>query len=764
MSNIENSKLSLHEHQQEAYENVEKLFKDGRCAAVVFPTGCGKSFVTLEYILQHPDERILFLSPRNAIKEQMYEYIVKYIGGLDLTAGEIQEQYGSMKNAAKSFIPNIECMLYQTILKIGENKVLDDIIERLNPDLIVVDEMHHLKTKRNDVVLDEEENSNGENEWGRKFEELLERFSEAKVLGLSATPIRNDNVNVVERLFQNSVASEISLLEAMEQGIIIPPRYITPDFIRPDELETLLEQIEKAEEPQKTQLKERYDELVKQATQAKGIPELLGEHITKKDGKYIIFCKSIEDMEQKAGEARDWFKDVDEEPEVYMISSKHKDSQEQLNSFNSSNSEHVKLLYCVGMIDEGVHLNGVSGVILTARTESRPVYLQRLGRAISSGDDKEQALVIDLVNNNEILFNEQSTEEESQYEVRDIELLRAAIEWIEEKNDGELPKDEEGKTLKERTLARRLGRIKNKYEKYFENPKLLEEITDREKREEIEEIIDEAIDIDLWTTDLVISNDNKEIDDNINSFLNGIEIKGYRRDFREILQEVRREDTPRLLKNAREIQAWMQNQGTTKPPRSGGKDLGEEEQRLGTALLTIKKSLIKPYSELETEEEKEKFLERKGFTQEQFDEIKGIIEEIDRNNISLYLQNAKEIQRWMEEKRTTKPPSATGKNEGEKRLGRALSTIRQSLIKPYNKLETEAEREKFLKRKGLSQEQFDEIVGIVEEIDKNNPRRTRLQEAKDARDEAERLQSRAKVLEGEVHEALAKKKGKTHDE
>ena len=232
----------------------------------------------------------------------------------------------------------------------------------------------------------------------------------------------------------------------------------------------------------------------------------------------------------------------------------------------------------------------------------------------------------------------------------------------------------------------------------------------------------------------------------------------------KIIDEIDKNNIPPHLQNARKIKAWMEEKGTTKPPRSGGKDLGEEEQRLGTALLTIKKSLIKPYSELETEEEKEKFLERKGFTQEQFDEIKGIIEEIDRNNISLYLQNAKEIQRWMEEKRTTKPPSATGKNEGEKRLGRALSTIRQSLIKPYNKLETEAEREKFLKRKGLSQEQFDEIVGIVEEIDKNNPRRRRLQEAKDARDEAERLQSRAKVLEGEVHEALAKKKGKTHDE
>ena len=127
MANIGNSKLKLQEHQEEAYENVEKLFENGRYAAVIFPTGCGKSFVTLEYMLKHPNEKILILSPRNAIKDQMYEYVVRYIGGLDLSVEEIKNEYGSMKQAAKEFIPNIECMLYQTISKIGENENLDKV-------------------------------------------------------------------------------------------------------------------------------------------------------------------------------------------------------------------------------------------------------------------------------------------------------------------------------------------------------------------------------------------------------------------------------------------------------------------------------------------------------------------------------------------------------------------------------------------------------------------------------------------------------------
>lgn len=67
MANIQNNKLKLEQHQQKAYQNVEKLFEEKGKAAVIFPTGCGKSFVVLKYILEHPDEKILFLYNRKVI-------------------------------------------------------------------------------------------------------------------------------------------------------------------------------------------------------------------------------------------------------------------------------------------------------------------------------------------------------------------------------------------------------------------------------------------------------------------------------------------------------------------------------------------------------------------------------------------------------------------------------------------------------------------------------------------------------------------------
>ena len=549
MANVENSILKLLEHQEEAYNNVEELYKNSRYAAVIFPTGCGKSFVTLKYILEHPNEKILFLSPRCAIKEQMYEYIVRFIGGRTESIEEIQKEFGSMENAAQSFIPGIKAMLYQTILQIGEKDSLDNYIKNMNPDLIVIDEMHHLKTKKN-VIEEDEENltqkqkeniENTENKWGEKFQMLLNKCPNAKVLGLSATPIRTDGANVVERIFKNSVASEISLLEAIEDGIIYPPKYVIPDFLMLEEKELMLKKIEMTSGPLKEQLQAEYDEAVRKSDNAPGIPELMEEHITEKNGKYIVFCKNIEDMEKKQKESQEWFGKIDKELVTYRVSSKNKDSQKQLEAFNNDKSEHLKIMYCVGMIDEGVHLNDISGVILASKTGSRPTYLQRLGRAISSGKDKKQATVIDLVNNYEILYENR---EINQNGITDLESLENTIIWMDRNKDGQYPKCTKDTSKKEKRHAKRLNRIKNKYTKYIENPELLPEL-DARKQKEISEIINIGKTINLWNTEIEIEQieDEEEITDNgelINDpgFFDNLEIKGAKKKFQGILRKI----------------------------------------------------------------------------------------------------------------------------------------------------------------------------------------------------------------------------------
>ena len=178
----------------------------------------------------------------------------------------------------------------------------------------------------------------------------------------------------------------------------------------------------------------------------------------------------------------------------------------------------------------------------------------------------------------------------------------------------------------------------------------------------------------------------------------------------EIVNWIDENNISKYLVNARQIKQWMEERKTTKPPTIISED--KEEKRLGCALSTIRRDIIKTYKELKTEEE------IKGFRKKHpgLDEIMEIVHWIDKNRLSAYLVNARDIKRWMEDRKTIRPPSINSKDKEEKRLHYALNSIKKDLIKPYKELKTEKERKEFRKKHpGL-----DEIMEIVNWIDENN--------------------------------------------
>ena len=152
-----------------------------------------------------------------------------------------------------------------------------------------------------------------------------------------------------------------------------------------------------------------------------------------------------------------------------------------------------------------------------------------------------------------------------------------------------------------------------------------------------------------------------------------------------IIEEIDRNNIPVMLQQARKIEEWMEKSETTRPPRSGGKDLSEEEQDMEIKLRNIRRCLIKPYSELKTEKEREGYIcelesrKKEPITKEQFMEILRIVEEIDRNNIPTQLKNARKIKEWMEKNETTRPPLT------RKRCNRRRTRPSNKIIK-YKKL------------------------------------------------------------------------------
>ena len=152
-----------------------------KMAAVIHPTGTGKSLIAFKLAEEHPSEKFLWLSPS--------EYIYQT----------------QLENLGMEF-DNIQFMSYSRLMK------NEDSIETLHPDYIILDEFHRC----------------GAAEWGKSVRKLLTACPDAKRLGLSATNIRylDNQRNMAEEIFDGKIASEMTLGEAIVRGILPEPKYV----------------------------------------------------------------------------------------------------------------------------------------------------------------------------------------------------------------------------------------------------------------------------------------------------------------------------------------------------------------------------------------------------------------------------------------------------------------------------------------------------------------------------------------------------------
>ena len=680
--------LELQEHQQDAYNAVQKTYEQGNRAAVVIPTGCGKSFIALKLMEDNGDKNILFLAPTIAIKNQMYNYIAKYIVGEEPTSER------PAKKIAKEHFPNLEIRLYQTLLKVS-----DEDMEKYHADIIIMDELHRT----------------GAEKWGEKVNTLLEKNPNAKILGLTATPERMDEQNVIDKLFEGNISYELTLVEALRRRILKSPKYVKCDYALGEYIEGLKEAIDScSDEKTKRELQEKVEKMRRIVEKAEGIPELFKNNIQKKDGKYIIFCKDKEHMELLQSKVSEWFGEIDSEPETYSVYSgkTERKNNEDIKNFETSKSEHLKLLFCVDMLNEGVHIEGISGVIMARPTDSRIVYLQQLGRALSSDPSGEQTIIFDLVNNyvkNNLDAEVNGRNEDISHGNKENTIIGEKCEKSEKSQSGDIDIFKiQGETLKFLELLEEINGITGR-STYLKNAEAILEWIKRQEKPK-----------------LPSADSKNEEEKKLRNALNSIRthlIKPYREKttdeerekFREKHPEV--DDVRKIIKeidistatyylNAQRILEWIKRQENPKKPSKLSEN--EEEKKLGNALSSIRTYLINPYMEKTTNEEREEFREKHP----EIDDVRKIIKEIDISTSTHYL-NAQAIQEWIKCQENPKKPYSKSKNEEEKKLGTALQNIRSQLIKPYMEKPTDEEREQFREE----HPETDAVLEIVSDID-----------------------------------------------
>ena len=364
--------VTLYTHNQMAYDSVVDMLEENRKACVIHPTGTGKSFIGLRYAADHPTETICWLSPS--------EYIFK-------------TQLENWKAAGGEDLPNILFYTYARLLLMRPEEMLE-----IHPDIICVDEFHRL----------------GAAEWGKAFHCLISFHPQAKIMGLTATNIRylDGQRDMADEIFDGCIASEMTLGEAIVRGILNPPKYVLSMFTYKSELEKYESRVRQSQSKVVRDKGEALLEALRRALdKAEGMDEIFFKHISEKTGKYLVFCANSEHMKEMIGKAQSWFGKVDSHPHIYSAYSADPETSKAFAAFKADESEHLKLLYCIDMLNEGIHVDNISGVILLRPTMSPIIYKQQIGRALSSAQKKD-AIIFDIVLNIENLFSIEAVQEE----------------------------------------------------------------------------------------------------------------------------------------------------------------------------------------------------------------------------------------------------------------------------------------------------------------------------------------------------------------
>jgi len=77
--------LKLFEHNQQAYDAAVNLMNETGKAAVIHPTGTGKSFIAFQLAADHPQKSILWISPSEYIYQTQMENLKRTLSDTEET-------------------------------------------------------------------------------------------------------------------------------------------------------------------------------------------------------------------------------------------------------------------------------------------------------------------------------------------------------------------------------------------------------------------------------------------------------------------------------------------------------------------------------------------------------------------------------------------------------------------------------------------------------------------------------------------------------
>ena len=337
--------------------SVERCVHNRFRNLVVAATGTGKTIISAfdfkTVYDKKPNANFLFVAHREEILTQAqsaYRGMLKNNDFGELWVGNYKPQRYNQLFASIQTLNN----------QIDNMKLSADFY-----DYIVIDEVHHVSAA--------------------SYRDILSRFKPNILLGLTATPERQDGANILED-FCGVIAAEIRLPEAINQRHLCPFQYFGLD----DDID-LAKVTWRGGRYDISELSNLY---TGEDSRANKIISSLNEIATNIDKiKALAFCVSQDHAEFMASK----FNLAGISADVLTSKNTHERSHKQ----QALRRGEIKILCVVDIFNEGVDIPEVDTLLFLRPTESLTLFLQQLGRGLRLPDNnqKQCCTVLDFVGN-----------------------------------------------------------------------------------------------------------------------------------------------------------------------------------------------------------------------------------------------------------------------------------------------------------------------------------------------------------------------------
>jgi len=334
--------------QRAALVELDRLRSDGESRALVIAaTGVGKTFLAGFDSLA--SQSVLFVAHREELllqAERSFRAVRPGVATGFAVAGRFEVDaplvFGSVQTLSRP----------ESLNKLAPDRF----------DYIVIDEFHHAAAD--------------------SYTALLDHFKPRFLLGLTATPYRGDNRDLVG-LCDGNIAYRVGVFEAISFGWLVPFRYwgiadvvtYTPELM--NESRTAYDT---------TKLTIAYNT----SERAEKVLESYRAHTST---AALGFCASIEHAKFMAQEF------CNAGVSALAVHSRP-DSADRSTAIERLTRGEVRVLFTVDLFNEGVDIPCVDLVMFLRATESMTVFLQQLGRGLRrNGEAKRWLTVLDFIGN-----------------------------------------------------------------------------------------------------------------------------------------------------------------------------------------------------------------------------------------------------------------------------------------------------------------------------------------------------------------------------